>query len=82
MPVRCKKQTTKKENEMTALIDNYGLLVALLMLVGLAGVIIAISLKTVETKQDDTLEKLDRLMSELASTETYIEYLKARETIV
>jgi hypothetical protein len=67
---------------MTAILDNHGLLIALLMLVGLAGVIIAISLKAVETKQDDTLEKLDRLMSELASTETYIEYLKARETIV
>ena len=66
---------------MTAILDNHGLLIALLMLVGLAGVIIAIGLKTVETKQDDTLEKLDRLMSELASTETYIEYLKARETI-
>lgn len=72
---------------MTAILDNHGLLIALLMLVGLAGVIMAASLKSttslksIEGKQDYTLEKLDQLMSELASTEIYIEYLKEREKI-
>jgi len=28
---------------------------------------------------EDTLTKLDRLMSEMASTETYVEYLRERE---
>jgi hypothetical protein len=28
---------------------------------------------------EDTFTKLDRLMSEMASTETYVEYLRERE---
>ena len=32
-----------------------------------------------EVIQEDTLTKLDRLMSEMASTETYVEYLRERE---
>jgi hypothetical protein len=30
-------------------------------------------------KQEDVFTKLDRLMSEMASSETYIEYLRERE---
>ena len=30
-------------------------------------------------KQEDTFTKLDRLMSEMANTETYVEYLRERE---
>jgi hypothetical protein len=30
-------------------------------------------------KQEDTFTKLDRLMSEMASTETYVAYLRERE---
>ena len=32
-----------------------------------------------EVIQEDTFTKLDRLMSEMASTETYVEYLRERE---
>lgn len=32
-----------------------------------------------EVIQEDTLTKLDRLMSKMASTETYVEYLRERE---
>jgi hypothetical protein len=30
-------------------------------------------------KQEDTFTKLDRLMSQMASTETYVAYLRERE---
>jgi hypothetical protein len=32
-----------------------------------------------ELIEEDTLTKLDKLMSEMASTETYVEYLRERE---
>ena len=35
--------------------------------------------KKSEESEEDTFVKLDKLMSEMASTETYIEYLKERE---
>lgn len=35
--------------------------------------------KKPEVIEEDTFTKLDRLMSEMASTETYIEYLRERE---
>jgi hypothetical protein len=30
-------------------------------------------------QEEDTFTKLDRLMSEMANTETYVEYLRERE---
>lgn len=32
-----------------------------------------------EAIEEDTFTKLDRLMSEMASTETFVEYLRERE---
>jgi hypothetical protein len=36
-------------------------------------------MKLFNRKQEDTFTKLDRLMSEMADTETYVEYLRERE---
>lgn len=36
--------------------------------------------KKPEATEEDTFNKLDKLMSDMASTETYIEYLKERES--
>jgi hypothetical protein len=38
-----------------------------------------IVLNLFNSKQEDTFTKLDRLMSEMANTETYVEYLRERE---
>jgi hypothetical protein len=37
------------------------------------------AIKLFNRKQEDTFTKLDRLMSEMASTEIYVEYLRERE---
>jgi hypothetical protein len=37
------------------------------------------AIKLFNRKQEDTFTKLDRLMSEMASTETYVAYLRERE---
>ena len=37
--------------------------------------------KKPEVIEEDTFTKLDRMMSEMASTEIYIEYLKERERV-
>jgi hypothetical protein len=36
-------------------------------------------MKLFNRKQEDVFTKLDRLMSEMASSDTYIEYLRERE---
>jgi hypothetical protein len=37
------------------------------------------AIKLFNRKQEDVFTKLDRLMSEMASTETYVAYLRERE---
>ena len=37
------------------------------------------AIKLFNRKQEDVFTKLDRLMSEMASSDTYIEYLRERE---
>ena len=39
-------------------------------------------MKLFNKKPEDVFTKLDRMMSEMASTETYIEYLKEREKML
>jgi hypothetical protein len=38
-----------------------------------------VAIRLFNRKQEDTFTKLDRLMSQMASTETYVAYLRERE---